>query len=65
MELIDLKEKEGFQKQGRGFAKLVDEPYLQINQACLEPGQGSASPSGELPCNAYGGPREKELLHRQ
>jgi quercetin dioxygenase-like cupin family protein len=39
MELIDLKGKEVFQKQGRGMANLVDEPYLQINQACLEPGQ--------------------------
>lgn len=39
MELINLEEKEVFQKQGRGFANLVDEPYLQINQACLEPGQ--------------------------
>ena len=39
MELIDLKEKEVFQKQGRGMANLVDEPYQQINQARLEPGQ--------------------------
>lgn len=39
MELIDLKEKEVFQKQGRGMANLIDEPCLQINQACLEPGQ--------------------------
>jgi quercetin dioxygenase-like cupin family protein len=39
LELIDLQEKEVFQKHGRGMANLVDEPYLQINQASLEPGQ--------------------------
>jgi quercetin dioxygenase-like cupin family protein len=39
MELIDLKEKEVFKKEDRGFANLIDEKYLQINQVCLEPGQ--------------------------
>jgi quercetin dioxygenase-like cupin family protein len=38
MEIIDLKEKELF-KEDRGFANLVNEKYLQINQICLEPGQ--------------------------
>lgn len=38
MNVIDLKEKEVF-KEERGFANLVDEKYLQINQICLEPGQ--------------------------
>lgn len=39
MERINLKEKEVFKKEGRGMASLVDEPYLLINQVCLEPGQ--------------------------
>ncbi len=39
MNIIDLKEKEVFKKEDRGFANLVDEKYLQINQVCLEPGQ--------------------------
>jgi quercetin dioxygenase-like cupin family protein len=39
MELINLKEKEVFKKEGRGMANLVDEPYLLINQVCLESGQ--------------------------
>jgi quercetin dioxygenase-like cupin family protein len=39
MNIIDLKEKEVFKKEERGFANLVDETYLQINQVCLEPGQ--------------------------
>jgi quercetin dioxygenase-like cupin family protein len=39
MNVIDLKEKEVFKKEDRGFANLVDEGYLQINQVCLEPGQ--------------------------
>ena len=39
MNVIDLKEKEVFRKEDRGFANLVDEKYLQINQVCLEPGQ--------------------------
>jgi len=39
MNVIDLKEKEIFKKEDRGFANLVDERYLQINQVCLEPGQ--------------------------
>jgi len=39
MDVIDLKEKEIFKKEDRGFANLVDEKYLQINQVCLEPGQ--------------------------
>lgn len=38
MNVIDLKEKEVFKKE-RGFANLVNEKYLQINQICLEPGQ--------------------------
>ncbi len=39
MERINLKEKEVFKKEGRGMANLVDEPYLLINQVCLEAGQ--------------------------
>ena len=39
MNVIGLKEKEIFRKEDRGFANLVDEKYLQINQVCLEPGQ--------------------------
>ena len=39
MNIIDLKEKELFKKEDRGFANLVDEKYLQINQVCLESGQ--------------------------
>ena len=39
MNIIDLKEKEVFKKEERGFNNLVDENYLQINQVCLEPGQ--------------------------
>ena len=39
MNTIDLKEKEVFKKEERGFNNLVDENYLQINQVCLEPGQ--------------------------
>ena len=39
MELINLKEKEMFKKEGRGMTNVVDEPYLLINQVCLEPGQ--------------------------
>jgi quercetin dioxygenase-like cupin family protein len=39
MNVIDLKEKEVFKKEDRGFANLVDETYLQMNQVCLEPGQ--------------------------
>lgn len=39
MNIIDLKEKEVFKKEERGFANLVDEKYIQINQVCLEPGQ--------------------------
>ena len=39
MIIIDLKEKEVFRKEDRGFANLVDENYLQINQVCLESGQ--------------------------
>jgi quercetin dioxygenase-like cupin family protein len=39
MNTIDLKENEVFKKEERGFANLVDEKYLQINQVCLEPGQ--------------------------
>jgi quercetin dioxygenase-like cupin family protein len=39
MNMIDLKEKEVFKKEDRGFANLVDEKYLQMNQVCLEPGQ--------------------------
>lgn len=38
MNIIDLKEKEVF-KADRGFANLMDEKYMQINQICLEPGQ--------------------------
>jgi quercetin dioxygenase-like cupin family protein len=39
MKVIDLKEKEVFKQEDRGFANLVDETYLQINQVCLEPNQ--------------------------
>jgi quercetin dioxygenase-like cupin family protein len=39
MEIIDLKAKEVFKREDRGFANVVDEKYLQINQVCLEPGQ--------------------------
>ena len=39
MNIIDLKGKEIFKKEDRGFSNLVDEKYLQINQVCLEPGQ--------------------------
>jgi quercetin dioxygenase-like cupin family protein len=39
MNLVDLKEKEVFKKEERGFANLIDETYLQMNQVCLEPGQ--------------------------
>ena len=39
MERINLKEKEAFKKEGRGMANLIDEPFLLINQVCLEPGQ--------------------------
>lgn len=39
MERINLKEKEVFKKEGRGMANVVDEPYLLINQVCLETGQ--------------------------
>ncbi len=39
MNIIDLREKEVFKKEERGFNNLVDENYLQINQVCLEPGQ--------------------------
>lgn len=39
MEQVNLKEKEVFKKEGRGMANVVDEPYLLINQVCLEPGQ--------------------------
>lgn len=39
MEIINLKENEVFKKEERGFANLIDEKYLQINQVCLEPGQ--------------------------
>jgi quercetin dioxygenase-like cupin family protein len=39
MNIIDLKEKELFKKEERGFNNLVDENYLQINQVCLESGQ--------------------------
>jgi len=39
MNVIDLREKEVFKKEGQGFANLVDERYLQLNQVCLEPGQ--------------------------
>ena len=37
MDIIHLKEKEIYKKEDRGFANLVDEKYLQINQVCLEP----------------------------
>ncbi|MCG6534414.1 MAG: hypothetical protein L7F78_06915 [Syntrophales bacterium LBB04] len=39
MDIINLKEKENFKAEGRGFATLVNEPYLQVNQVCLESGQ--------------------------
>jgi quercetin dioxygenase-like cupin family protein len=39
MDIINLKEREVFKKEDRGFANLIDEKYLQINQVCLEPGQ--------------------------
>ena len=39
MDMINLKEKEVFKKDDRGFANLIDEKYLQINQVCLEPSQ--------------------------
>ena len=39
MNSISLKEKEVFKKEDRGFANLIDEKYLQINQVCLESGQ--------------------------
>ena len=39
MDIINLKEKEVFKKEDRGFAILIDEKYLQINQVCLERGQ--------------------------
>ncbi len=39
MNVINLKEKEVFKNEDRGFASLVDEKYLQLNQVCLEPGQ--------------------------
>lgn len=39
MEMINLKKKEVFNKEGRGMANIVDEPYLLMNQVCLEPGQ--------------------------
>ena len=39
MERINLKDKEVFKKEGRGMANVVDEPYLLINQVCLEAGQ--------------------------
>jgi heme-degrading monooxygenase HmoA/quercetin dioxygenase-like cupin family protein len=39
MERINLKDKEMFKKEGRGMANVVDEPYLLINQVCLEAGQ--------------------------
>ena len=39
MNIIDLKEKEVFKKEERGFSNLLDEKYLQINQVCLEPDQ--------------------------
>jgi hypothetical protein len=38
MNIINLKEKEVFKKEDRGFTNLVGEKYLQINQVCLEPG---------------------------
>ena len=39
MNIINLKEREVFKKEGRGFANLIDEKYLQMNQVCLETGQ--------------------------
>ena len=39
MDIINLKEKEVFKKEDRGFANLIDEKHIQINQVCLEPGQ--------------------------
>jgi len=39
MDIINLKDKEVFKKEDRGFANLIDEKYLQINLVCLEPGQ--------------------------
>ena len=39
MNLVDLKEKQVFKKEERGFANLIDEKYLQMNQVCLEPSQ--------------------------
>ena len=39
MDIIHLKEREIYKKEDQGFANLVDEKYLQINQVCLEPGQ--------------------------
>lgn len=39
MELINLKEKEAFKKEGRVMANIIDEPYLLMNQVCLEPAQ--------------------------
>jgi quercetin dioxygenase-like cupin family protein len=39
MDIIILKENEVFKKDDRGFANLIDEKYLQINQVCLESGQ--------------------------
>jgi quercetin dioxygenase-like cupin family protein len=39
MEKINLKEKEIFKKEGRGMANIIDEPYLLMNQVCLEAGQ--------------------------
>ncbi len=38
MEIIDLKDKESVQKEGRKVCVLVEEPYLQVNRVCLEPG---------------------------
>lgn len=43
MERINLKDKEVFKKEGRGMANVVNEPYLLINQVCLEPGRVSLS----------------------
>lgn len=39
MERIDLKSQEIFNKAGRGMANVLNEPYLMMNQVCLEPGQ--------------------------
>lgn len=39
MEQIQLKDKEVFKQEGRGMVNLIDEPYLLMNQVCLEPGQ--------------------------